>query len=49
MIKKCCAIFIIVFVVGTLASCASDNANAPCANFGAGCSKTPINSWDYHQ
>ena len=49
MIKKVGAIIAIVFVVGTLSSCASDNASAPCANFGAWCHKTPINSWDYHQ
>lgn len=32
-----------------LAGCAADNLHVPCPNFGAKCSKTPVNSWNYHQ
>ena len=30
-----------------LGGCASDELLAPCPHFGAYCTKTPINSWDY--
>ena len=35
-------------VLGALGGCARDQLNAPCPNFGASCSKVPVNSWDTH-
>ena len=29
-----------------LASCASDNLNAPCPEYGKNCDSTPVNNWD---
>ena len=48
MVKKLIVISTLIVVAGIMVGCARDNLNAPCANYGQWCSKTPINSWNYN-
>ena len=48
MRKTIVTLSLFVFV-GLLAGCAPNHLKAPCPNFGANCTKTPVNSWNYNQ
>ncbi len=32
-----------------LSGCTKATLNAPCSNYGAHCTKAPVNSWNYQQ
>ncbi|MFO9067158.1 hypothetical protein SC828_09010 [Legionella pneumophila serogroup 1] len=40
----CLAVFVLA-----LTGCAKDTLDSPCPNYGRGCNKQPVNSWDYYQ
>ena len=33
-------------ILGGITGCASNNLNAPCPDYGAYCTKTPLNGWN---
>lgn len=37
---------LIVLLAAGLSGCAATTLTAPCPNYGAGCAKVPVNSWN---
>lgn len=46
IIRKVTTAMLVVTVSAWLAGCAEQSLKAPCPQYGAHCSQTPVNSWD---
>ena len=44
--KRMISIALVGITMMLLSSCASNSVGTPCADFGAYCTKTPVNGWD---